>query len=78
MYISNIVCSGQGCTDPESTPGDIRVIGVSYTGGVAGRIEICVDGEWRAVCADNVWDIRDATTVCRQLGFRDINTQGMR
>ena len=53
----------------------IRVISVSCAGGAAGRIEICVGGEWRAVCADDAWGIRDATTVCRQLGFRDINIQ---
>ena len=45
---------------------------MSCTGGVAGRIEICVSGEWRAVCDDQWWGPADARIVCLQLGF---NTQ---
>ena len=36
-----------------------------------GRVEICHDGQYRAVCADvdEGWDNRDAMVVCRELGF---------
>ena len=60
------------CTDPPGIHGDIRVIGVSCTGGVAGRIEICVSRQWRAVCDDENWGNRDAITVCSQLGHTGI------
>ena len=64
----------QGCTDPPGIHGGIRVIGVTCIGGAAGRIEICVSGEWRAVCDDQWWGPADARIVCHQLGF---DTQGM-
>ena len=48
---------------------DIRMIRTH----VAGRVEVYVEGEWRAVCHAN-WDENDASVACRQLGFSDIGT----
>ena len=55
----------------DCTEGDVRLVN-GYSVGVSGRVEICIGRYWGTVCDDG-WDVRDATTVCRQLGY---NTTG--
>ena len=46
--------------------GKIRLAGSSIA--LHGRVEVCVNGTWGTIC-DDFWDSRDATVVCRQLGY---------
>lgn len=48
--------------------GDIRIVGMSSTCILAGRIDLCHNYEWTAVCHAN-WDKYDAQVVCRQFGY---------
>lgn len=34
-----------------------------------GRLEICYNGQWSSVCADDAFCSDAATVVCRQLGY---------
>ena len=52
------------------TEGEIRLANGNPLDG-SGRVEVCLDGHWGTVCDDG-WDINDATTVCRQLGYSEI------
>ena len=46
--------------------GDVRLVNGSHQ--YEGRVEVCINNQWGAVC-DNGWDTTDATTVCKQLGY---------
>ena len=51
--------------------GDVRLAG----GGREreGRVELCINSRWGTVCGVQ-WDNRDASVVCRQLGFESETT----
>ena len=50
----------------EARSGGVRVIGLNNNDAFAGRMELCYNGWWRAVCAGN-WDSNDAEVVCQQM-----------
>ncbi|XP_078380297.1 scavenger receptor cysteine-rich domain-containing protein DMBT1-like [Oculina patagonica] len=58
------------CKRPE-----VRLVGGKHRW--EGRVEILHRGIWGTVC-DNGWDIRDANTVCRQLGFKEAEAAPLR
>ena len=54
------------CTARQCTEGDVRL--ADGRSAYDGRVEVCLDGFWGLVCDDS-WGARDATVVCRQLGY---------
>lgn len=58
MYCS---CQCSGCAE-----GEVRLVGGGNR--TEGRVEICLNDEWGTVC-DQMWNVTEATVVCRQLGL---------
>ena len=55
----------------DCTDGDIQLVPYSSYSDLVGRVEICSNGKWGAICNDFFDDI-DASVVCKQLGHNPI------
>ena len=62
---------------PTCEEGTIRLRNGSQTTVLAGRIEICINNQWSAICNQG-WSNFDAAVACRQLGQSTITPQGIR
>eukprot|EP00057_Strongylocentrotus_purpuratus_P022278 XP_011676752.1 PREDICTED: deleted in malignant brain tumors 1 protein-like [Strongylocentrotus purpuratus] len=68
------VMGAKGCTQAENAgaicyseaPFRVRLVG--GTSVTEGRVEVMYDGSWGTIC-DDAWGLKDATVVCRMLGF---------
>ena len=54
-------------TSDDCSYGDVRLVGSLQNEG-EGTVEICINKIWGTVCSYG-WDSKDATVVCRQLGY---------
>ncbi|KAI4876035.1 hypothetical protein NFI96_008930 [Prochilodus magdalenae] len=66
--VARITCSGRQYCPTDHLP--LKLSG--RDGSCSGRLQVYHNAKWGSVCVD-LWDVRDAEVVCRQLGCGPVN-----
>ena len=48
--------------------GEVKLVGGSDDGDISGRVEMCVNEEWRSICSLG-WSAQNTEVLCRELGY---------
>ena len=71
LYLLRIQCKSHDIVyyllDGNCSEGALRLAGGNTE--YEGRVELCSNGIWGTICDTNSWDSREATVVCKQLGY---------
>ena len=71
MYLNHISGNGRGGSGCSHKELQLISRGEVTTNSRAGIVQLCIDGQWKAVCWRNGWNIHTANVACRQLGYLD-------
>ena len=52
----------------ECEEGDVRLVDSNMNTSASGRVEMCLDNDWRVV-RNGTWGVEEASVVCTQLGL---------
>ena len=69
LHVYMIAATTEQCQEDE-----VSVRLVNGTSERNGRVELCWNHQWKAVC-DDEWDQAEASTVCRELGYLTSNRE---
>ncbi|KAL5460336.1 hypothetical protein EMCRGX_G033781 [Ephydatia muelleri] len=63
---ASVLCQSDMASSVCST-GEARLTGGAES--FKGKVEVCINGHWGAICSEGGWGYQGATVVCKQLGF---------
>ena len=66
MAFKSVILPSSAAETDDCTDGDIRLVGGGSEN--EGHVEVCSGMLWGSICDDG-WDSREASVVCRQLGY---------
>ena len=64
--VASVICQGNTTAQTECTSGESRLVGGEKES--EGRVEICMEGFWSAIC-DEQWGQQEALVTCKQAGL---------
>ena len=64
-YLDLYVCVAVNCTE-----GALRLAGTLLQYAHYGRMEVCIQNQWRSICGDT-WTEHGAAVACKELGYSE-------
>ena len=66
--MSNLIVHSLLLLNLDCTDGETRIVNDISNEMFAGKIELCINGQWGSICDDG-WSYNEAHVVCSQFGY---------